>query len=708
MSPHDVAWDALQKEEQAEEEEDFRLWDDEGNLHPEYVSCPTCHGLGYRDETNGYPLHGGETCLHCWGHGVVHRTEEEKRPIDDLMSDFAANPTPETIQSVNQYFAEEPEMVFPEKFSNLMTGEPMDLTWRLLKSGLSFPTDDDDEEKGTPFFDEEFLAHMKEFEKNRSEDEQYTNYVLDAGPHWTLDDRQKRVVEAALNVPDTHPNHNWGKSHYMREETHDMSGHFGHLFDHNSHRVPDHEYDRAVAVINNYAKEIDAHMSNPNADMSEEFMDDITNPEHPWTKALEGYDGPLSTGVTNWQTKNASEPMDIAFQLLKAPDDFDKIQDDIERSKTEGRRSFPEGRKKQRSMGSGSTEEEHEPRERPNARNRAPSLEATEAFYDSLELHPGSRGHEINTIQSDAGPRGRPPEFGTFMPIEDNEWIFEEEAEGILPERPAFGPDDRIQNVALQRVMDKEYINEVPTFSQVPFNPLTGFTRSEPMDLAFRLLKTNDPHEDDYVIEEDLHGDSNQALDNRHIYELMGRIRDDGETHNDIRTTMNRGEKGADTRKRKEVLNQNWLAELEEKNQERFRRGSTYPIYRSEPMDIAMQLLKYEGEEEWLATQAADRQRIEEAMAQHRAGMRDETRSVPCTFCGAGIGEPCIGSPYRSHSARTLALGRKRMGSDKQTGEPMDLAMRLLKESVQTKLPGYDNPRPATTIRRHHERREGG
>ena len=457
MSPHDVAWDALQKEEQAEEEEDFRLWDDEGNLHPEYVSCPTCHGLGYRDESNGYPLHGGETCLHCWGHGVVHRTEEENRPIDDLMSDFAANPTPETKQSVNQYFAEEPEMVFPEKFSNLMTGEPMDLTWRLLKSGLSFPTDDDDEddeEKESndgfkPFFDEEFIAHMKEFEKNRSEDEQYTNYVLDAGPHWTLDDRQKRVVEAALNIPDAHPNHPWGKSHYMREETHDMSGHFGHLFDHNSHQVPDHEYDRAVAVINNYAKEIDAHMSNPNADMSEEFMDDITSPEHPWTKALEGYDGPLSTGVTNWQTKNASEPM----------------------------------------------------------------------------------------------------------------------------------------------------------------------------DLAFRLLKTNDPHEDDYVIEEDLHGDSNQALDNRHIYELMGRIRDDGETHNDIRTTMNRGEKGADTRKRGAMLNQNWLAELEQKNQERFRRGSTYPIYRSEPMDIAM---------------------------------------------------------------------------------------RLLKESVQTKLPGYDNPRPAATIRRHHERREGG
>jgi len=118
-------------------------------------------------------------------------------------------------------------------------------------------------------------------------------------------------------------------------------------------------------------------------------------------------------------------------------------------------------------------------------------------------------------------------------------------------------------------------------------------------------------------------------------------------------------------------------------------------------------LLKFD-EDEWFRQHQAEQQRIAEAAAQNRAGMRDETRSVPCTLCGAGIGEPCIGSPYRSHSARTLALGRKRMGSDKQTGEPMDIGMRLLKESVQTKLPGYDNPRPAAVIRRRHNRREGG
>ena len=161
-------------------------------------------------------------------------------------------------------------------------------------------------------------------------------------------------------------------------------------------------------------------------------------------------------------------PFDAVWRLLKGPEDFDKIQDDLERSKTEGRRSFPKGRRKKRSMGSGSTEEEHGPRKRPNARNRAPSLEATEAFYDSLELHPGSRGHEINTLRNEAGARSHPPQFGTFMPLDTKEFIFEEDAEHILPENPPLGPDDRMQDVALRR----ESLSEVPTFAQIPFKLL--------------------------------------------------------------------------------------------------------------------------------------------------------------------------------------------------------------------------------------------
>ena len=187
------------------------------------------------------------------------------------------------------------------------------------------------------------------------------------------------------------------------------------------------------------------------------------------------------------------EPMDIAMRLLKASDDFGEMQDyfgemqdELERSKAERSRSFPKGRKRQRSMGEGSIEE-REPSERPRARNRGPSPEEIEAFYESFEFHPGSRGHEINTLRNEDAPRGYPPQFGTFMPLDTNRYILEEDAEDILPEDPAFGPDDRIHNVALRR----ESLSGVPTFAQTPFNPLTGFTRSEPMDLAMRLLKAS-------------------------------------------------------------------------------------------------------------------------------------------------------------------------------------------------------------------------
>jgi len=128
-------------EEQRKEEKraraaagEWQLRDADGNLHPDYVGCPTCNGQGFRDEYSGDPEHGGETCYHCYGHGVVHRTEEENRPIDDLMGEMVANPTPETMQPVQEYFApDKPERVFPEGFQDVMTGEPMDIAWRLLK-----------------------------------------------------------------------------------------------------------------------------------------------------------------------------------------------------------------------------------------------------------------------------------------------------------------------------------------------------------------------------------------------------------------------------------------------------------------------------------------------------------------------------------------------------------------------------------------------
>ncbi len=125
--PMDIAYQLIK-------EEDFQLHDADGNLHPDYVECPTCNGQGFRDEYSGDREYGGEQCYHCFGHGVVHRTEEENRPIDDLMGEMVANPTPETMQPVREYFApDKPERVFPEGFQDVMTGEPMDLAFRLLK-----------------------------------------------------------------------------------------------------------------------------------------------------------------------------------------------------------------------------------------------------------------------------------------------------------------------------------------------------------------------------------------------------------------------------------------------------------------------------------------------------------------------------------------------------------------------------------------------
>ena len=128
------------------EDEPFRYYDDDGNLHPDYVSCPTCNGQGYRDEYSGDPEHGGETCYHCYGHGYVHRTEEENRPIDDIMRDMANDPTKENAQAVRDYFTPKPEMEYDDDFQQKLTGSPMDLAFRLLKAVMpgtaGFPEDE--------------------------------------------------------------------------------------------------------------------------------------------------------------------------------------------------------------------------------------------------------------------------------------------------------------------------------------------------------------------------------------------------------------------------------------------------------------------------------------------------------------------------------------------------------------------------------------
>lgn len=431
MSPSDAAWRLLKNIDEVQ-------------------LCPSCQGVGFSGNND---FSDEPKCMTCFGTGLAggerYHPEEAESPdtrdwryvkdeeIGNTMEKPYVNPYDDDEgehfslhRDVRGYLDSRPQpikmrtlqgeptfMYTPfagvgRKMKNpaaeiFRRGEPMDLAWRLLKSfGYAFQPDDDDDEN----FKEEFMAHLREFVKNRSEDEQYTNHILDAGPHWTLDDRQKRVVEAALNVPLTHPNHHLGLSNYMREESHDMFGHFSHLFQHDSFQIPDHEYDRAIAIINNYAKEIDAHMSDPNADMSMEFLDDINNPEHPWTKAVEGYDGPLPIEADDWQTKNASEPMDLAMRLLK-----------------------------------------NEPAD----------------YADTY--------HQVrNNIGAD----------GEFMTDEELNAINERYSELHDDESHLEEYYNLLEAIELEKKRRAE-----GSFDGIGYNEETGFTRSEPMDIAMRLLK---------------------------------------------------------------------------------------------------------------------------------------------------------------------------------------------------------------------------
>lgn len=178
--------------------------------------------------------------------------------------------------------------------------------------------------------------------------------------------------------------------------------------------------------------------------------------------------------------------------------------------------------------------------------------------------------------------------------------------------------------------VDDEYFANKRKQNENAGRVITG----EPMEIAMRLLKMNDPHEDDYAIEDDLYGDSNQTFDNRYIYELMRQIRDDGKTHNNILSEMSSGQKGADTRKRNKMLNQNRLAEIEQRQQERYRRGEIpYPIYRSEPMDIVWRMLKEE------LNRVASSPTL---MRQRRVVADQNPANLPCPRCGNKIlQEPC-------------------------------------------------------------------
>lgn len=165
---------------------------------------------------------------------------------------------------------------------------PMDIAFQLLKED---PLDTDEK---TPIKDEKI---------------QYKFFT--AGPYWTLNNRQKQVADALLDLP----------SAYLSEEGW-KGDEYNHLFGEGHENVPDYEYDRLERALVYFKDYINQHMSDPNSDKSPQFLDDTNSdhPDHPWARAKKmAYKEtePYDNFSEDFKEANKGEPMDIAFQLLK-------------------------------------------------------------------------------------------------------------------------------------------------------------------------------------------------------------------------------------------------------------------------------------------------------------------------------------------------------------------------------------------------------
>ena len=335
-------------EEQRKEEKraraaagEWQLRDADGNLHPDYVGCPTCNGQGFRDEYSGDPEHGGETCYHCFGHGVVHRTEEENRPIDDLMGEMVANPTPETMQPVQEYFApDKPERVFPEGFQDVMTGEPMDLAWRLLKEVYPPPNvtevggEDaalaEAEKKWQARFASEDPQKVQEFTPPPVETKPLPNDFFERHVHSRLVDRERiyneneetevrdRITDAMQSYVDKFGNYKLGVPKHIAIRTHLL----------NNHRQPDLSNEKSngdsiVGVVR-------PNKRNPLAPKLETVMlrrSELSHAPQAFKAANLRVDKVINAHglskrafkrlVAQSRNVRTGEPMDIAYQLLK-------------------------------------------------------------------------------------------------------------------------------------------------------------------------------------------------------------------------------------------------------------------------------------------------------------------------------------------------------------------------------------------------------
>ena len=220
------------------------------------------------------------------------------------------------------------------------------------------------------------------------------------------------------------------------------------------------------------------------------------------------------------------EPMDLAFRLLKINmGDIEAWERwaDRDMSGKETRRTTPTGRKKMRSMGSG----QESVGAGGHGGYRGQPSEDMEEEWDKMKVHPGSLGHiehmrqEMQerdnpwidgtefSLPSKAWPFASPPfiperEYTTHEDLQDYSFPQGLRFSSITPDDPAYkvfygeDEDDEIEENDDRKMTHYPVKNtwegpmiedDVPSFVGTPMNPLTGFHRSEPMDIAMRLLK---------------------------------------------------------------------------------------------------------------------------------------------------------------------------------------------------------------------------
>lgn len=131
---------------------------------------------------------------------------------------------------------------------------PMDLAWRLLKEDI------------TDYFKDDY----------RSPEDESLGYKFNMElPFVDMNERQKEVAQAALDLPDD----------YLAEEG--WNGEvYQHLFTEGHEQVPDHEYEQAKQAIKTFGDYIRANPSRERSLEEIQFLEsEHFHPDHPWERA---------------------------------------------------------------------------------------------------------------------------------------------------------------------------------------------------------------------------------------------------------------------------------------------------------------------------------------------------------------------------------------------------------------------------------------